>query len=86
MNKFTDEQKKIITAVLKSQKVNIDIDNPNDLNKSLSDVGIDSLAALGIIVNLEEKFNVHMDDEKIAKVKNISSLLDLLAETINKQN
>lgn len=83
MNRFSEDQIKKINSVLKSQKININLDDDNELNKTLSDVGIDSLSALGIIVNLEEKFDVHLDDEKIAKIKTIKDLLDLLYEQLN---
>lgn len=86
MNNFSEEQIKKINSVLKTQKVNIDINNQKDLDKTLSDLGIDSLSALGIIVNLEEKFNVHLDDEKIAKVKTIRNLLTLLQEQLANNN
>ncbi len=84
MNRFTEEQIKKINSVLALSNINIDLTNEENLNKSLSDLQIDSLRVLGIIVNLEEKFNVHMDDEEIAKVKNLGELLNLLASTINK--
>ena len=84
MDKFSEEQIKKINAVLKEQKVNVDLNNEANLQKSLTDLGIDSLSALSIIVNLEEKFNVHLDDQEIAKVKNLQELTDLLYKTINK--
>lgn len=83
MNKFSEDQIKKINSVLKIQKINVNLDDDNELNKTLSDVGIDSLSALGIIVNLEEKFDVHLDDEKIARIKTIKDLLDLLYEQLN---
>lgn len=83
MNKLSEEQIKKINAVLKEQKINVDLTNEADLQKNLTDLGIDSLNALSIIVNLEEKFNIHMDDQEIAKIKNLQELIDLLSKTIN---
>lgn len=83
MNKLSEEQIKKINAVLKEQKINVDLTNESDLQKNLTDLGIDSLNALSIIVNLEEKFNIHMDDQEIAKIKNLQELIDLLSKTIN---
>ena len=84
MDRFSEEQIKKINSVLKEQKINVDLNNEANLQKSLTDLGIDSLSALKIIVNLEEKFNIHMDDQEIAKVKNLQELTDLLYKTINK--
>ncbi|MBO6021598.1 acyl carrier protein [bacterium] len=83
MNKLSEEQIKKINAVLKEQKINVDLTNEADLQKNLTDLGIDSLNALSIIVNLEEKFNIHMDDQEIAKIKNLQELISLLSKTIN---
>ena len=83
MNKLSEEQIKKINAVLKEQKINVDLTNEGDLQKNLTDLGIDSLNALSIIVNLEEKFNIHMDDQEIAKIKNLQELINLLSKTIN---
>lgn len=83
MNKLSEEQIKKINAVLKEQKINVDLTNESDLQKNLTDLGIDSLNALSIIVNLEEKFNIHMDDQEIAKIKNLQELINLLSKTIN---
>lgn len=83
MNKLSEEQIKKINAVLKEQKINVDLTNEVDLQKNLTDLGIDSLNALSIIVNLEEKFNIHMDDQEIAKIKNLQELINLLSKTIN---
>ncbi|MBO7043366.1 hypothetical protein J6W34_02305 [bacterium] len=83
MNKLSEEQIKKINAVLKEQKINVDLTNEADLQKNLTDLGIDSLNALSIIVNLEEKFNIHMDDQEIAKIKNLQELVSLLSKTIN---
>ncbi|MBQ5492895.1 MAG: acyl carrier protein [Mycoplasmataceae bacterium] len=83
MNKLSEEQIKKINAVLKEQKINVDLTNEADLQKNLTDLGIDSLNALSIIVNLEEKFNIHMDDQEIAKIKNLQELINLLSKTIN---
>ena len=84
MDRFSEEQIKKINSVLKEQRINVDLNNEANLQKSLTDLGIDSLSALKIIVNLEEKFNIHMDDQEIAKVKNLQELTDLLYKTINK--
>ena len=83
MNKLSEEQIKKINAVLKEQKINVDLTNEADLQKNLTDLGIDSFNALSIIVNLEEKFNIHMDDQEIAKIKNLQELINLLSKTIN---
>ena len=42
MDKFSEEQIKKINAVLKEQKVNVDLNNEANLQKSLTDLGIDS--------------------------------------------
>lgn len=51
-----------------------------DLDAKISELGIDSVAMLEVIGYLEEELDVHLPDEKIARVQNLRDLTTLIAE------
>ncbi|MDZ4384733.1 MAG: phosphopantetheine-binding protein [Nitrospirota bacterium] len=49
---------------------------------TLSDLGGDSLAALGIISALEQEFNINISDEDAVKINSFSSAVNVLMEIL----
>ncbi|MDR0341398.1 MAG: phosphopantetheine-binding protein [Mycoplasmataceae bacterium] len=49
-------------------------------SKSLKESGIDSIQAMSIIVSMEEKLNVRIDDEKLKNLSDFNSLIALFEE------
>ena len=80
---FTSDQIKKINDIFQKQKINIDIVNPKYLDKKLVDFGIDSLSVLPLILDIEKEFNIHLDDDKLANITDLRSLLDLIYDTIH---
>ena len=52
---------------------------------TLSDLGGDSLAALGIISALEQEFNINISDEDAVKINSFSSAVNVLVEILKAQ-
>lgn len=49
---------------------------------NLIELGLDSLSSVEIVVNLEDKFNIMIDDDELL-VENMASI-DLLTDLVNK--
>lgn len=56
------------------------------LDSSFDELGIDSITALLIINDLEEKFNVEIENEVAFKVSSIREAIELFKEMIEKNN
>ena len=80
---FTPEQIKRLNDIFQKQKINIDVANSKYLDKKLVDFGIDSLSVLPLILDIEKDFNIHLDDDKLANITDLRSLLDLIYDTIH---
>lgn len=51
-----------------------------DPNSKLSDLGLDSLDKAEIVINLEDKLDIHFEDEEMASIEKVQDLLDLIAK------
>ncbi|MBQ3441329.1 acyl carrier protein [Candidatus Saccharibacteria bacterium] len=57
------------------------IDDDITLETSLrDDLMIDSLATTQLVLSLEEKYNIKVEQSELAKLKTVKNCLDLLAE------
>ena len=80
---FTPAQIKSLNDIFQKQKININVTDPKFLDKKLVDFGIDSLSVLPLILDIEKDFNIHLDDDKLANITDLRSLLDLIYDTIH---
>jgi acyl carrier protein len=69
--------KENLIAVMKELGIKGDV-NSNE-NSELAALGIDSIDAMNIIVNLEDKMNVKLEDDELMKLKTVKDLLDAFA-------
>lgn len=65
---------KIIAATLKREQSSISED------ATLQNLGADSLDIIEIIMNIEEQFLIHIDDEKAEKLKTIQDVIEYVQE------
>ena len=59
----------------------IDLDknvNENDFNKTLKEIGLDSLDTFNLISEIETVFNKKISDDSFVKIKSLNDLLNLL--------
>ena len=58
-----------------------DLNDLNDLDRSLDEYDWDSIAIIGLLSSMNDKFNVILDPKKIADAKTIRDLLVLVETT-----
>ncbi len=63
----------IILEVAKENNIKL---NKNKLDATLKEVGIDSLATMDLIIKIEEKINVQLDDSVLMEIKTLKQLAD----------
>ncbi len=68
-----------IKEVCGDEKINIDFSHPDATLKSLK---IDSLAAMNIIMKIEDKLAVRLDDEKLLSIKTLGDLIEAFNKKI----
>ncbi len=56
-----------------AQQNNIKL-NKNNLDATLKEIGIDSLATMDLIIKIEEKINVQLDDNILMEIKTLKQL------------
>lgn len=58
---------------------NLDIDEEDvDLEKSISDLDIDSIDMLDFIMTIEEEYNIEFSDDELDKIEKLGDILDLI--------
>ncbi len=63
----------IILEVAKSNNIKLDL-NKKDVD--MKTFGIDSLAAMNLIMQVEEKIGFQLDDDKLMQIKTLSDLIN----------
>jgi acyl carrier protein len=56
-----------------------------DAGASLKDLGADSLDAVEIVMNLEDHFDVNIDDDKIEGIKTLGQFVEIVAELLDEK-
>ncbi len=72
-----------VNKILKEKNINIVLTNSN-INKTFKEIGLDSLASMTIIVELEEKLDIVISDEKLMSMKTPKDLIDSVNSSMRK--
>ena len=72
-----------VNKILKEKNNNIVLTNSN-INKTFKEIGLDSLASMTIIVELEEKLDIVISDEKLMSMKTPKDLIDSVNSSMRK--
>lgn len=51
-----------------------------DHDRTLSEIGIDSLDLSGLLLEIEEKFNIKIPDQDIARLETIDKIVEYIRE------
>lgn len=74
-----EEVKKII-----SEEFFIDMEEITEESDLRNDLGIDSLAATQLILDLEKKYSIRISEEEAVKLKKFSDVINILNEKVKK--
>ncbi len=72
-----------INKVLAKSTSNLKLSKSN-MDKTIKELGLDSLELMEIIVQIEEEFKITLDDEKLVNLKTPNDLIKLVESTLNK--
>jgi acyl carrier protein len=69
---------KIIIEAIKNiaKKRNMQITD-KDFDKQLKHIGIDSLTAISLIIDIEEELKIRIPDEKLDSIKTLNDLINI---------
>lgn len=73
-----------IKKIAKEQKLKVDLSVDNK-DKSLKELGLDSLAVIGVIVKLENELKIYISDEILGKIQTLEQLVAAVEEALNKK-
>lgn len=68
---------KDINETLKKNNLHLKLEE-KDCNKTLKELGVNSLASMTIIVDLEEKYGIQIPDDKLLKIKTPNDLINII--------
>jgi len=68
-----EQVKKVLASAL-----NIEVSGVNETTTLKEDLGIDSLAAVELAMELESAFNVRIEDDELAGLKTVGDIVVLL--------
>mgnify|MGYP003434228876 FL=1 len=74
-----EEVKKII-----SEEFFIEMEEITEESDLRNDLGIDSLAATQLILDLEKKYSIRISEEEAVKLKKFSDVINILNEKVKK--
>ena len=57
----------------------------NESTELWQDLGFDTLDSIELLMDIETKFDLHINDDKWDKCVNVEDILKLVKETINKK-
>ena len=73
-------EKKIFEEVKKTIKSKFKVDVK--LDTTIAETGIDSLDLLDLMVDVEKKYNVTIEDDKLLSIKTIQDIVDSISSKI----
>ena len=71
-----------IIRIAKEQKLKVDLSVVNK-DKTLKELGLDSLSVIGVIVKLENELKIYISDETLGKIQTLDQLVNAIEETLN---
>ena len=77
-------QQKVIAIV--AQKFSADASKINGATRLAEDLGVDSFGAVELMFELEEAFNLKIEDSEIARVRTIDDIVVHLVSWLDKNN
>ena len=77
-------QQKVIAIV--AQKFSADTARINGATRLAEDLGVDSFGAVELMFELEEAFNLKIEDSEIARVRTIDDIVVHLVSWLDKNN
>jgi acyl carrier protein len=61
-----------------SEEFFIDEDQITEESNLKDDLGIDSLASMQLILDMEKQFNIHVEDEEVMDIETVADVVALL--------
>ena len=78
-NKKKEKMSEIVYKVIQDVLTN-DIDKIKPESKLIDDLGADSLTAVEIVMELEKKLGIEIDDSKIEKIVTIQDIINIVED------
>ena len=68
-----------INKIAKDLNINLSVENKD---KTLKELGLDSLAVIGVIVKLENELKIHVSDEVLSGIKTLEQLVTAIENAV----
>jgi len=79
VNKLFDEIKEIIRKYAFDKAL---VENANENSKIIIDLRINSARVVDIVLDIEEKYNIEIDDKSLEKIITIKDAIDIISSKI----
>ena len=61
-----------------SEEFFVDENEITEASRLKENLGIDSLASMQLILDMEQKFNIHVEDEEVMEIETVADVIALL--------
>ena len=61
-----------------SEEFFVDESEITEASRLKEDLGIDSLASMQLILDMEKEFNIHVEDEEVMEIETVADVIALL--------
>lgn len=68
-----------------AEEISIDESDITTRHHLVNDLGTDSLDTIKIMIAIEEKYNINIDDSDIENIKTVSDIVDIVKEQIGRK-
>ena len=68
-----------INKIAKDLNINLSVENKD---RTLKELGLDSLAVIGVIVKLENELKIHVSDEVLGGIKTLEQLVAAIENAV----
>lgn len=72
-----------VNNILSKNNINLKL-NEKNITMNMKELGVDSIAVMSIIVEIENEFKITLDDNKLINLKTAKDLIDAIEDSLKK--
>ncbi len=77
-----EDVKETVLALIQESSTTLLQNQPLDLQADLNEIGLDSLSIVEIIFELESRYSLVVDEERMATMETVNDLIDMIVQAV----
>jgi acyl carrier protein len=71
---------KVVDLLMKEADTDLEKDKITESTRLRDDLGLDSMQAVTLIMDMEDEFDISVEDEEVAEIKTVGELVKIITE------